>query len=113
VWTIAPLLAGAVAAAAGMMLLGWPRWPPLPGPAGAVAAVTLVVVAVLLVFAPAVRPGPERSDVARDGLVAAGSDPDRADRGSGQRLDPLHIGPGVRREIAEGPTGRELFEPAG
>jgi hypothetical protein len=113
VWTIAPLLAGAVAAAAGMMLLGWPHWPPLPGRAGAVAAVTLVVVAVLLVFAPAAPRARTRSDVARDGLVAAGPDPDRADRGSGQLLDPLHVGPGVGREVPEGPTGRELFEPAG
>ena len=42
---------GPVAAAAGVMLVGWPHLPPLPGQAGAVAAVALVLVAVPLVFA--------------------------------------------------------------
>ncbi len=37
------------------------------------------------------------SDVAGDRLVAAGADADRAHRGAGQLLDPLHVGPGVGR----------------
>lgn len=96
------MLAGAVATAAGVMLVGWPQRPPLPGPAGTVAAVVLVLVAVLLAFAPAVRPQPTPSGVARDRLVAAGPDPDRADRSPGQLFDPLHAGMG---------EGREVFEP--
>jgi hypothetical protein len=109
---ISPLLGGAVAAAAAVMLIGWPHRPPLPGQAGAVAAVMLVVVAVLLVFSPAVRPRPMPSDVARDRLVAAWANPDRAHRGAGQLLDPLHVGPRVGREVVEGAAGREVLEPA-
>jgi hypothetical protein len=110
---IAPLLSGAVAAAAGMMLIGWPHRPPLPGQAGAVAAVALVMVAVLLVFAPAMRPRRTPSDGAVDRLVAAGADPDRAHRSTGQLLDPLDVGACVGREVVEGAAGGEVFKPAG
>jgi hypothetical protein len=51
--TVVPLLAGATAAAAAVLLLGWPHRPPLPGQAGELAAAVLVAVALLLVFVPA------------------------------------------------------------
>ncbi len=112
--TIAPLLAGAVATAAGGMLLGWPDRPPLPGRAGEVAAAALMTVAVLLVFVPAVparRAG--ASDVARDRLVAAGAHADGAHRRTGQLLDPQDVRACTSRELVEGPAGREVLEPAG
>ena len=109
---MSPLLSGAVAAAAGVMLLGWPHRPPLPGPAGVAAASVLVVVAVLLVFAPAVGPQPAGSDVPGDGLVAAGADADRADGRTGELLDAVHVGARVGGELVEGAAGGEVLEPA-
>jgi hypothetical protein len=110
--TVLPLLAGAIAAAAGVLLFGWPHRPPLPGHPGELAAAALVVMAVLLVFAPAVPVRRRASDVARDRLVAARADADRAYWSTGQLLDPVYIGAGVDREVVERPAGREVVEPA-
>jgi hypothetical protein len=115
---VVPLLAGAVAAAACVLLLGWPERPALPGQGGVVAAAALAVVAVLAVFVPAVRPRrpqpPRRrvSEVARDRLVPPRPHADRAHRRPGELFDPLHVGPRVRGEIVEGPAGGEVLEPA-
>ena len=95
--TIAPLLGGAVAAAAGVMLLGWPHRPQLPGQAGAVAATALVVVAVLLVFAPTARPRRPGSGATRNRWDASAVRPD-------------HLRTPANRELVDRPAHQEVFE---
>ena len=60
----------------------------------------------------AAAPAPSGSDLARDRLVAARADPDRAHRRAGQLLDPLHVGAGVGRQLVERPERRQVLEPA-
>jgi hypothetical protein len=103
--TVVPLLAGATAAAAGVLLLGWPHRPPLPGRAGELAAVVLVAVAVLLVFVPAL-PAWRRSDLARD-RVAVAARGERPLRRAAQVPAP-RIAPDLAGRAAQ----RSLFEPA-
>ena len=85
--TVVPLVAGATAASAGVLLLGWPQRPPLPGQPGLLAAVAVVTVAVLLVFVPAL-PTWRRSDLARE-----------------------HAAP-VRARVTARAAPREVLEPA-
>lgn len=63
---LAPLLAGAVAAAGVALVIGWPGRPPLTQPVLVVAALGVVVVAVLFVVRVAAtdgRPTPTRPTV--------------------------------------------------
>jgi hypothetical protein len=63
---LAPLLAGAIAAAAVAMVLGWPGRPPLTHPALVTAALAVAAVAVLLVVrmaAAARRPAQTRPPI--------------------------------------------------
>jgi hypothetical protein len=108
--TIAPLLSGAVATAGCVLLVGWPNRPPLPDPAGVVAASALVVVAILLVFAPTVRP--RRPEAGRNRSTSVRAHTDRAHRAAGHFLGPVHAGTRVHREFVERPGQRKAFEPA-
>jgi hypothetical protein len=108
--TIAPLLSGAVATASCVLVVGWPNLPPLPDPAGVVAASALVVVAILLVFAPTVRP--RRPEVGRNRSTPVRAHTDRTHRAAGQFLGPVRAGTRVGRELVERPGQRKAFEPA-
>ena len=106
---IVSMLAGALSALAGVLLIGWPGLPPLTGPL-AVAAYALVAMPLLLLLATAARE--DDSDLAGDRLVASGADADRAHRGPGELLDPGHVGAGVGRQLVERADRRQVLEPA-
>ena len=102
---VLPVLAGALTTAAAVLAVGgWPGMPPVTGPA-AIAAYALVAVPLLLI-------GAADSDLARDRLVAARADADRAHRRPGQLLDPVHVGAGIGRQLLEGPERRQVLEPS-
>ena len=67
---VVPLLAGATAAAAVVLLLGWPDLPPLPGHEGTLAARAVAAVALLLVVVPAL-PARRRGGLTRSGRSTA------------------------------------------
>jgi hypothetical protein len=107
---LVPVFSGALATTAAAMLVGgWPGLPPITGLAPTVAGGALLVTPLLLLLVASVRTG---SDVAGDRLVAARTHPDRAHRGPGQLLDPVHVGAGGGRQLIERPERRQVLEPA-
>jgi hypothetical protein len=108
-WPV-PVLGGALAAIVVALRVGaWPGLPPIAGEPMMIASYVLLLTSLLMVAAAVAGPP---SHVPGDRLVAPGAHPDRAHRGAGELLDPLHVGPGGGRQLVEGAQRRQVLEPA-